>query len=134
MRIVKFKNFNTNKLKKLVKNHLGNTDLKQGYVLLDNNNIKGYTILLPQEKSNIIKIDWIYAEPGYGTLFLKRVENSLFKNYNKIILNVSIDPNEDKNTVMRRINFYIKNNYRVYDIKYRKKYGPLLNMYKSIDK
>lgn len=131
MRIIQFKNFNTDKILKKVKNDIGNSNLKLGYVLLDKEQIKGYCILLPTLKNNNIKIDWIKADPGYGTPFLKRVEKALFKKYNKIILNVSIDPNERKNTVMRRINFYIKNSYRVYDITYRNKYGPLLHMSKN---
>ena len=49
-----------------------------------------------------------------------------------IFLNVSIDPNENKNTVMKRLNFYIGLQYKVYDIKFRKKYGPLLSMKKNI--
>jgi len=59
------------------------------------------------------------------------LERALFKKYSKIILKVSIDPNEKKDTVMRRFNFYIKNNYRIYDIEFRKKYGPQLSMYKN---
>ena len=49
-----------------------------------------------------------------------------------ILLNVSIDPNENKNTVMKRLNFYIGLQYKVYDIKFRKKNGPLLLMKKNI--
>ena len=131
MRIISFKHFDINKILDQIKNDIGDTNIELGYVLLDNKKIKGYCILLPIKKNNIIKIDWIKADPGYGTKFLKKVENALFKKYNKIILNVSIDPNEEKNIVMRRINFYIKNKYRVYDITYRKKYGPLLHMNKQ---
>jgi hypothetical protein len=92
----------------------------------------GYCLL--KENNKNIQIDWIYSKKGYGTDFLKRLERTLFKKYSKITLNLSIDPIEyksDKNVVMRRINFYIKNNYRVFDIKFRKKHGPLLKMYKN---
>jgi len=130
MKIINFNNFDLSKINKLVKSHLGNSKLDKGYVYVDKNlKIFGYCIL--QEDNINIKIDWIYAEKGHGTDFLQRVERALFKKYPKIILNVSIDPNEIKESVMRRINFYIKNNYRVFDIKYRKKYGPLLSMYKN---
>jgi hypothetical protein len=130
MRLVNFKNYDVSKLDKLVQLHLGKTKLKNGYVFLDDKSkIIGYTILIPSK--NTIKIDWIYSKKGFGTKFLKRLEKILFKKYNKIILNVSIDPNEKKETVLRRINFYIKNNYRVSDIKFRKKHGPLLLMYKK---
>jgi hypothetical protein len=52
------------------------------------------------------------------------------ENYKKILLNLSIDPTENINNVMKRINFYISLQYKVYDIKFRKKYGPLLYMQK----
>lgn len=86
--------------------------------------IKGYAIL----DSN--KIDWIYAVQGYGTPFLKDLEKHIFKSHKKVVLNVSVDPTEDKTTVIRRLNFYIKNDYRIYDIEFRKKNGPLFKMHK----
>ena len=46
-------------------------------------------------------------------------------NIKEILLNVSIDPTENKNNVMRRLNFYIGLQYKVYDIKFRIKFGPL---------
>ena len=130
MKIINFNNFDLSKINKLVKSHLGNSKLDKGYVYVDKNcKIFGYCIL---QKDDInIKIDWIYAKKGHGTDFLQRVERALFKKYSKIILNVSIDPNERDELVIRRINFYIKNNYRVSNIKYRKKHGPLLHMYKK---
>ena len=125
---VNFKNFDLSKIQKLVETQLGTTKLDLGYVFLnDKQKILGYCILLEEENKQI-KIDWIYAISGYGTDFLKRLERTLLPKYSKIILNVSIDPNENKEIVKRRINFYIKNNYRVYDITFRKKYGPLLKM------
>jgi len=130
MKIINFNNFDLSKINKLVKSHLGNSKLDKGYVYVDKNcKIFGYCIL---QKDDInIKIDWIYAKKGHGTDFLQRVERASFKKYSKIILNVSIDPNERDELVIRRINFYIKNNYRVSNIKYRKKHGPLLHMYKK---
>ena len=130
MKIIDFNNFDLSKITKLVESHLGKTKLDKGYVYVDKNlKIFGYCIL--QEDNINIKIDWIYAKKGHGTDFLQRVERALFKKYSKIILKVSIDPNENKDSVIRRINFYIKNNYRVFDIEYRKKYGPLFSMYKT---
>jgi len=49
-----------------------------------------------------------------------------------ILLNVSVDPNENKNTVMKRLNFYSRLQYKVYNIKFRKKDVPLLSMKKNI--
>ena len=69
----------------------------------------------------MVKIQW-YKWKNY----LKK------KDINIILLNVSIDPNENKNTVMKRLNFYIGLQYKVYDIKFRKKNGPLLLMKKNI--
>jgi hypothetical protein len=129
MRIIHFNHFaDLSEISKLAKKHLGNVVLENGYVFTNGDEILGYCIL---EISENVKIDWIYAKKGFGTEFLKRIERVLFGKYDKIILNVSIDPNEKKETVMRRMNFYIKNNYRVADITFRKKYGPLLHMYKT---
>jgi len=128
MKIINFKNFDLSKIKNPDK-----YELKNGYVFVDKKStILGYCLL--KENNKNIQIDWIYSKKGYGTDFLKRLERTLFKKYSKITLNLSIDPIEyksDKNVVMRRINFYIKNNYRVFNIKFRKKHGPLLKMYKN---
>ena len=130
MKIINFNNFDLSKINRLVKLHLGNIKLDKGYVYVNKNmEVLGYCLL--KDKGKTIKIDWIYAKKGHGTDFIKRLERALFKKYSKIILHVSIDPNEQKKTVIRRINFYIKNNYRVSDIKYRKKYGPELTMFKN---
>ncbi|AYV82276.1 MAG: hypothetical protein Homavirus23_7 [Homavirus sp.] len=101
------------------------------YIFYDNNKFVGYIVLIYM-KNHTIKIDWIYG-PKYGKQIMKKMER-LFKkeNIKKIVLNVSIDPNEQKKTVMRRINFYISLNYRVYDIIFRPKYGPLLKMEKYL--
>ena len=129
MRIINFNNFDLSKLNRFILLH--GYKLKNGYVFVDKNNkIFGYCVLIPL--NNNIKIDWIYAKKGYGTDFIKRIEKTLSKKYDKIILDVSIDPNERKKTVKRRINFYIKNNYRIYDIKFRKKHGPMFKMFKKI--
>ena len=130
MRLLSFSRYDTTKLDKLIKSHLGKIEINDGYVFLDDSQkILGYCILIP--KQTYIVIDWIYATQGFGTIFIKRLEKILLKKYSEIRLNVSIDQNEKKETVIRRINFYIKNNYRVYDITFRKKYGPLLQMYKK---
>lgn len=130
MKIIHFNNFDLTKINKLVGSHLGNSKLDNGYVYVDNNfKIFGYCIVTEDDIN--IKINWIYAKKGHGTEFLQRVERALFKKYSKIILKVSIDPTEQDESVIRRLNFYIKNNYQVFDIKYRKKYGPLLSLYKN---
>lgn len=112
------------KVSRLSKIHIGETKYDNGYVYFDKTTLVGYAHLTKN------KIDWIYAKTGHGTAFLKLIEKELFKTYKKIILAVSIDPTEKKDTVIRRINFYIKNNYRVYNIKYRKTHGPLFYMIK----
>jgi len=95
-------------------------------------NIYGY-IILKLVTTKIIKIEWIYG-PGYGVIIMMNIEKRYIdKGFEKILLNCSIDPTEDKNTVMRRINFYIKNKYRVYDIEYRHEHGPSLKMEKILN-
>jgi hypothetical protein len=100
------------------------------YNLYDNNNIVGYVIY--KIKNSDIYLDWIYA-PNYGKIFMERLERKFKKDkYSNIMLNLSIDPTENIDTVMKRINFYISLQYKVYDIKFRKKYGPLLYMKKLL--
>ena len=102
----------------------------KGYVLLNPESgcscINGY--VLYKNRKNGIYIDWIFALGGNGMKLMKFVE----KHHKIITLKLSIDPGEKKSVVMRRINFYIKLNYRVVDIKFREKHGPLLTMMKSI--
>lgn len=101
------------------------SEIKDSYVYIYKKKIIGYVFLINN------KIDWIYSKKGYGTDFLKKIEKAIFKKYNKIVFNVSIEPNEKKETVLRRINFYIKNGYCVGNVKFRKKYGTLFIMFKK---
>ncbi len=90
----------------------------------------GYIIFIVD--ANKVNISWIYA-PNYGKKIMKYIETMFKKNnITKISLNVSIDPTEDKNDVMKRLNFYIGLQYKVHDIKFRKKFGPLLYMHKEL--
>ena len=107
MRLVHFDKYsNISKLNKLLLLHIGNTELKDGYVFLDNSKIICYTIL-KQSGKNII-IDWIYSKKGFGTIFLKRLEKILLSKYNKIVLKVSIDPNEKKRNCIEKNKFLYK--------------------------
>lgn len=100
------------------------------YCLYNDNNIVGY-VIYKIEKNDVI-IDWIYS-PNYGKIFMKKLENKFRKQkYDKILLKLSIDPTEDLDKVMKRINFYISLQYKVYNINFRKKYGPLLFMKKTL--
>lgn len=130
--MIRFENYDLEKIHKLAKMHLSENkySLDNGYVFInDKSKLLGYCILKKEKKD--VKIDWIYAKKGFGSEFIYRLERTLFGKFSRIILNVSIDPNERKETVMRRINYYIKNDYyRVYDMIHRKKYGALLKMHK----
>ena len=130
MKIIHFKDFDISRLKRYISLH-GYNNFNNGYVFIDDNDkILGYCILHILTNKNI-KLDWIYAKKGFGTNFLKRIERILSKKYNKILLYVSIDQNERKQTVKRRINFYIKNNYRVLNINYKKN-GVEFKMFKKL--
>lgn len=66
---------------------------------------------------------------------MKKLENKLKKHkYDKILLKLSIDPTRNLVKVMKRINFYISLQYKVYNINFRQKYGPLLCMKKLYSK
>ena len=119
----------------------GYTDLSSDFVKLlinlyilvdqDSDSIFGYIHINPIS-NDTIKVEWIYG-PGYGRMIMFNIEHHFKqKGYKLIILNCSIDPQELKQTVMRRLNFYIKNKYRVHDIEFRNEHGPLLKMEKSL--
>ena len=136
MRIIQIQDYKTpHKLKSLIIKHLGDNSTpigkRHGYVLTEKDKILGYA-LYDNRNSNIF-LDWIWTKPGYGTPFLKKLENKWKKNKKvKVILKMSIDPTEKKEKVLRRINYYIKNKYRAKDIKFRSKYGPILTMEKKL--
>ena len=99
----------------------------------DNDKFVGYTIC-EKIDNKIIKIHWIYG-PTFGKQIMKKLENKFKKDkYDIILLNISVDPTEDKNIVMKRINFYIGLQYKKYDIKFRKTFGPLFYMKKYLTK
>ena len=101
------------------------------YLMVDNNtNPLAYTLFNVNDRTVII--DWIYAKHGYGTIFFKKLTKIFRRSADKIELKVSIDPNERKEKVIRRMNFYIKNNFRVFDIKYRDQSGPIFSMSYSL--
>ena len=134
MKLVPFEKIaNLNEIKKISMDQLGSKKIgKFGFGFYKRTKLLGYTILKKGDQPKSVKVDWIYAIADYGSKFIKKLEKKLSQKYDLILLNVCIDPNELESTVIRRINFYIKNNYRVYDIVYRKKYGPLLKMKKII--
>lgn len=125
--IEKLKNYKSDKLDRLIYKHLGEQTRSKGYVLIINNKLVGYCLY--RKSGKIIYLDWIWSK-GHGTYFLKKLEKIWRKH--EIILKVSIDPNERKSIVMRRLNFYIKNKFRVSDIKFRDEIGPLLTMFKRV--
>ena len=133
MRIKTFDPIRDNKIIKLHKNSTGDNLIEitnNVKVFYDKYEIVGYIVYIITK--NIVNISWIYA-PKYGKIAMKKMEKYFIKkNINMILLNVSIDPTEDKNNVMKRLNFYIGLQYKVYDIKFRKKYGPLFLMKKNI--
>ena len=99
-----------------------------GFAWMDTSGkLKAYCLL--DYSPDRVLIDWIYAKPGSGTPFLKKIEQKIFQTHERVELLVSIDRAERDQTVLRRLNFYIKNQYRAEKIKYRQT-GPLLTMVK----
>ena len=131
------KNLNLNRDIEIIKLHkkmlgydLEITDKYIVKVFYDNDICIGYIVYYVDK--NKVTISWIYG-PTYGKKIMKKME-TIFKknNVKEILLNVSIDPTENKNNVMRRLNFYIGLQYKVYDIKFRRKFGPLFFMHKKL--
>jgi len=122
-----------NEIKKLYKKHFNKKLIINDnliYCLYDKNIIVGYVIYKIVNKN--VYLDWIYA-PNYGKILMNKLEKKFKREkIEKILLNVSIDPTENLKTVMIRINFYISLQYKVYNIKFREEYGPLLYMKKEL--
>lgn len=123
------------KIMKLYKRHYGSDNVDSGkiiYGLYKLEMLVGYVVYIID--NDVVILEWIYA-PGYGKVFMKKLELDFINSgIKKIILKFSVDPNENKKSVMRRMNFYIGLQYRVYDIEYREHYGPLLHMEKYLKK
>lgn len=108
--------------------------IKKLHKKLTNENLSG-NILIFYSKNEFIgytdfvgnKINWIYG-PGHGYEIMAYMEKII---KDKIRLNLSIDKTENKSAVMRRINFYIRLGFKVYNIKWRN-IGPLLMMEKIL--
>lgn len=133
MKLVSIEYFTTN-AKRLASLHGYNlNNYKYGWAWIQPGGKVG-AYALCEIKSNYASIDWIYAKPGNGTPFLKIVETQLFKMKPEIRLLVSVDPKERKQTVKRRLNFYIKNKYRVVDLTYHPNDRTILlmNKYRSL--
>lgn len=127
------------KITKLVTEQIGESEINDCYVMLKGDQIYGYVIFTPhkgkKKEDDYIYINWIYAKKGYGSPFLQKLEEMFSDDgYHMIKLHLSVGMTEKKDTVMRRLNYYSKHNYRVYDIKFRKNDGPLLSMKKLIKK
>ena len=135
--VLKLKQYNSDnpQIDKLYLEHFGKkikfkeSDIIYGFY--SDNKLVGYIIYSLIDKKTC-KINWVFA-PGFGKELMNQIESKLKKSdINKILLNISIDPNEPKPTVIKRLNFYIGLGYKVFDIKYRKDYGPLLSMSKDL--
>jgi hypothetical protein len=117
-------------ISKLFKRHLGcdpsDRDVILGYYI--SGKLNGYVVYSDTET---IFIEWIYAMNSTGKAFMKLLEKRFSKR--RIVLKMSVDPTEDKVKVMKRLNFYIGLQYRVTDIVFRKKYGPLVTMEKRLN-
>ncbi len=84
--------------------------------------------IINQDKKFTLK--WIYA-PGHGDVVFQHIINIAKKNYDTIYFNISIDKNELQETILRRLNFYSKYNYKTFNVKYRK-HGILLECYLKV--
>ena len=131
--MIRLKKYNNDaKITKLYKQHLNKEPDDKNFIygLYENEKLLGYVVFAVNNKKS--KIEWIYA-PNYGKILMQKLDRKL-KNMGVeyIELNVSIDPTENLNSVMRRLNFYISLQYKVHDITFRKQHGPLLHMKKYL--
>jgi len=132
---MKFYQYNTDQYPNLLKKHThltGDTTFK-GHVLVaeDENKVIGYLVYFV--KSDVIKLDWIYAIGRGKDVYAKFEKLMKSDGKTKIILNCSIDPHEKQISVMKRINFWINRGFHVVGIKYRETHGPLFRMSKIIN-
>lgn len=79
------------------------------------------TLMIKSEPldTKFVFISWIDAERGHGTTLLQAFEQFAVREWKceAIKLVCSLSPLELKETCMRRLNFYIKNQYRVVDMR-----------------
>lgn len=83
----------------------------------------------------IAEIIWLNA-PGYGNAMLAEFENRVLELMPRctLCLTCSIDAEERKETVLRRLNFYITHKFTVQDIKYTQPTCTHLTMCKTIER
>lgn len=128
MKIIPVSKF-PSQVQRLAHKHGYNFDeYEYGWAQVGRKSLEAYCLC--KEYPKYMEIDWIWARPGKGTKFLKLIERRLFKLKPEIRLLVSIDKGERDQTVIRRMNFYIKNQYRVQKIEYRKS-GVMFYMLKK---
>ena len=114
------KKFNKTNNEKVIKLHYDMTNEKLNeantIVFYEKRKFIGYAILI--ERPNYIILDWLYG-PSYEHKIMEKIEKDLEKkNIDVIKLEIYIDPKENKDVTIRRLNFYINFGYNIYDIKY----------------
>jgi hypothetical protein len=91
--------------------------------------ITGYTVMSGKpRRERPAHLEWIWA-PGAGRAVLAHTLKYLREaGASRLDLQVSLDPNEKKATVLRRLNFYISHGFKATDVKFRGDAGSLLSM------
>lgn len=76
----------------------------------------GYVVLIYRPEH--VELNWIYG-PKYEKKIMEKLEAYLLKNnINTIKTYIILDPTENKEATLKRLNFYIDLSYFVYDIKF----------------
>ena len=88
----------------------------------------GYAVYRVNRPGGNVTLVWLHAI-GYGKKAMRLLVAEFKRNgVKRINADVSIDPTERLADVVRRLNFWFGIGFRVVDIKFRPKYGPLLKM------
>lgn len=99
-------------------------------VFYEKRKVVGYIVLI--DRPSYVIIDWLYG-PNYEKKIMEKIEKDLAKRHMYAIkLEVYLDPNEPKDISIKRLNFYLDLNYKVYDIKYTEDNCTILIIKKDI--
>ena len=102
-------------------------------VFYDKKKFIGYVVLI--DRPTYVKLDWLYCiQSNYEKKIMEKLEKELIEQNIYIIkLDIYLDPDEKKDIMLRRMNFYIDLHYNIYDIKFQNR-EIFLYMKKELEK
>lgn len=107
--------------------------INRNIIVIENNEglVMGYCEY--EKKEDFVKINYLVAEPNFGSELLMTLEKSWKKKGIKhIFVTISLNESQEQIINISKLNFYIRNNFRAYEIIYENKGVTIIKMKKSI--